>query len=189
MPRVPQHPPDEMPDEGATTGTSHHARLQARASASAANSYAPALDDVRARWAGRGLALRGARIGPRSGGRGDRPAGAWAALPRFGTAYPSRSWAVADVIGARLACTVAMIASVSMPWSRSRSCRGWRGRADAGSRSAGRSAAGAARTGAGRALGASGSRECSPSLDAEAPGRQRVILAVESHSATPRRGP
>jgi hypothetical protein len=34
-----------MPDEGATTGTSHHARLQARASASAANSYAPALDD------------------------------------------------------------------------------------------------------------------------------------------------
>src|SRR5215211_2980425 len=46
MPRVPQHPPDEMPDEGATTGTSHHARLQARASASAANSYAPALDDT-----------------------------------------------------------------------------------------------------------------------------------------------
>jgi hypothetical protein len=49
MPRVPQHPPDEMPDEGATTGTSHHARLQARASASAANSCAPALDDEQAR--------------------------------------------------------------------------------------------------------------------------------------------
>jgi len=48
MPRVPQHPPDEMPDEGATTGTSHHARLQARASASAANSYAPALDEDQA---------------------------------------------------------------------------------------------------------------------------------------------
>jgi hypothetical protein len=49
VPRVPQHPPDEMPDEGATTGTSHHARLQARASASAANSCAPALDDEQAR--------------------------------------------------------------------------------------------------------------------------------------------
>src|SRR5215218_2059245 len=47
VPRVPQHPPDEMPDEGATTGTSHHARLHARASAPAANSCAPALDDTR----------------------------------------------------------------------------------------------------------------------------------------------
>src|SRR5918992_126694 len=45
VPRVPQHPPDEMPDEGATTGTSHDARLHARASAPAANSSAPALDD------------------------------------------------------------------------------------------------------------------------------------------------
>jgi hypothetical protein len=48
VPRVPQHPPDEMPDEGATTGTSHDARLHARASAPAANSSAPALDDTSA---------------------------------------------------------------------------------------------------------------------------------------------
>jgi len=34
--------------EGATTGTSHHARVDARASAPAANSCAPALDEVRA---------------------------------------------------------------------------------------------------------------------------------------------
>jgi hypothetical protein len=49
VPRVLHHPPDEMPDEGATTGTSHDVRLQARASASAANSYAPALDEERER--------------------------------------------------------------------------------------------------------------------------------------------
>src|SRR5918992_6365843 len=48
VPRVPQHPPDEMPDEGATTGRSHDARLHARASAPAANSSAPALDDTSA---------------------------------------------------------------------------------------------------------------------------------------------
>src|SRR3954464_14960329 len=45
VPRVPQHPPDEMPDEGATTGTSHDALLHARASAPNANSCAPAEDE------------------------------------------------------------------------------------------------------------------------------------------------
>ena len=45
VPPVPQHPPDEMPEEGATTETSHDALLHARASAPAANSCAPALDD------------------------------------------------------------------------------------------------------------------------------------------------
>src|ERR1700694_2458662 len=45
VPLVPQPPPHEMPDDGATTATSHHARLNARASAPAANSCAPALDD------------------------------------------------------------------------------------------------------------------------------------------------
>jgi hypothetical protein len=49
VPRVPQHPPDEMPDERATTGTSHDARLHVRASASAANSCAPASDDQQKR--------------------------------------------------------------------------------------------------------------------------------------------
>jgi hypothetical protein len=43
----PVTPPHEMPDAGATTGTSHHTRLHARASASAANSCAPALDEQR----------------------------------------------------------------------------------------------------------------------------------------------
>jgi hypothetical protein len=33
-----------------------------------------------------------------------------------GRAAQSRSPAVADIIGARLACTVAMISSVSIPW-------------------------------------------------------------------------
>src|SRR5215217_2655076 len=45
VPRVPQHPPDEMPDEGATTGTSHDALLDARASEPAASSCAPALNE------------------------------------------------------------------------------------------------------------------------------------------------
>jgi hypothetical protein len=45
VPRVPQHPPEEMPDEGATTGTAHDVRLHARASPPAADSCAPALDD------------------------------------------------------------------------------------------------------------------------------------------------
>jgi hypothetical protein len=44
-PGVPQDPPHETPDEGATTGTSHHARLHARAGTSAANSCALAPDD------------------------------------------------------------------------------------------------------------------------------------------------
>jgi hypothetical protein len=38
---VPQHPPDEVPDEGATIGTSVDARLRARASGPAANSCDP----------------------------------------------------------------------------------------------------------------------------------------------------
>jgi hypothetical protein len=49
VPRVRQHPPDEMPGVGATTGTSHDARLHPRASASAASFCAPAPDEQRER--------------------------------------------------------------------------------------------------------------------------------------------
>jgi hypothetical protein len=58
VPRVPQHPPDEMPDEGATTGTPHDARLRARASVPAANACTPAMDDARASHR-RGLSSEG----------------------------------------------------------------------------------------------------------------------------------
>jgi hypothetical protein len=47
--RVPQDPPMKCPMRGRQTGTSHHARVQARASASAADSCAPALDEQRVR--------------------------------------------------------------------------------------------------------------------------------------------
>jgi hypothetical protein len=49
---VPRDPPDESPDEGATTGTSHHALVQTGASASAADSCAPALDETQERGSG-----------------------------------------------------------------------------------------------------------------------------------------
>jgi hypothetical protein len=62
VPRVPEHPPDE----GATTGTSNHARLHARASASAANPCAPALDEHRS---SRGMDLGSGR---RSVSQGER---------------------------------------------------------------------------------------------------------------------
>jgi hypothetical protein len=69
VPRVPQHPPDEMPDEGATTGTSHHALLDARASAPAANSCSPALDEMRAS-ARRAGSASGARVAQRGAAMG-----------------------------------------------------------------------------------------------------------------------
>jgi hypothetical protein len=57
------------------------------------------------------------RIGRRSGGPLERAAGAIAALPlSLSQVAQRRRPAVADIIGARRACTVAMISSVSMPW-------------------------------------------------------------------------
>ena len=65
---------------------------------------------------GLGRLLVALAFGRGSGGHGERPAGAWERSRCSGTGCQSRSPAVADIIGARRACTVAMISSVSIPW-------------------------------------------------------------------------
>jgi hypothetical protein len=79
-------------------------------------SQAPEIDEVRARWAGPMRLFVALALG--------REAAAEVSLQRergqrsrlFGTVDQSRRPAVADIIGARLTCTVAMISSVSIPW-------------------------------------------------------------------------